>query len=171
MKRNLILLFVILIILVAGIFVFLNRSSDSPQASDNETNSEIPPATILAGNDPETVGYSFILDFIAAGTPNTDTHEKQSAMRAYEALSTEAQNMVSVDKIELGLLEFLELIMIPDQGASVEDLQADNESASLIVGLNYSGADRELRSINMIKVENVWKVDSVDVLESYPPAE
>jgi len=169
MKRNLIILAIAFVLVIVGIFIFATRKVESPQDLDTENSSnDQTPQITLAGNDPETVGYSFVLDFIAAGTPETDTHEDQSAMRAYDALSAEAQNMVSVDNIELGLLEFLELTSIPDQGASVEDLQVDSQNASLIVGLNYSGGDRQIRSINMVNKDNAWKVDSVDVLEVYP---
>jgi hypothetical protein len=130
----------------------------------------IPPPTQSAAPTPsheqaEAVGYGFILDFIAAAPPNTNQEAQQNA---YQALSTNAQTRVSSQAISRDLAAFMGVQDVPDQGASVEDLQIISENqATLIVGLNFSGG-RVLRAVDLIVEDSQWKVDSIRPLEQYP---
>lgn len=107
----------------------------------------------------EDVGFQFMQSFSALAPPSPNTIR---ADFAYNALSRDAMSEVSRQNLANDLMVFIKVQDIPDQGISVEDLQIrDASNVSLIVGLNYTGGGRVLRSVNLIKEANDWRVDSV----------
>jgi hypothetical protein len=141
---------------------YSNRSvitSDQPQPAERQE-SKLPSA-----EEAELVGFTFIQDFIASAPPSADAQAQQ---RAYDVLSLGVKQLVSIETISRDLAEFIGVQDVPDQGASVEDLQmGENATATLIVGLNYSGG-RVLKAIDMVVEDGVWKVDAIRPLEQYP---
>jgi hypothetical protein len=108
----------------------------------------------------------FMQDVLAIAPGNMDTGISE---RLYEKLSARAQETTSPDTMRKDIAQFLSIQDVPDQGISVEDLQIHSDTeASLIVGLNYTGG-RTLRAIHLLKESGAWKVDSAEVLDSYPP--
>ena len=106
----------------------------------------------------ERVGFQFILDFIEVGPPSMD---EAAANRAYQALSSGAQANINQETLSRDLAMFVGVQDMPDQGVSVENLVlAEDGSAILTVGLNYSGG-RTLRAITLIEENAEWKVDAV----------
>lgn len=109
----------------------------------------------------ELTGFNFILNFITSAPPANE--EGDIAMiSAYEMLSEKAKDQVALDTLSRDLAMFVGVQDVPDEGASVEDLQiVSNSEVILTVGLNFSGG-RALRDITLIIEDGVWKVDSVD---------
>ena len=106
----------------------------------------------------ELVGFQFILDFIEVAPPTMD---EEATDRAYQALSSNAQQEVSLETASRDLAMFVGVQDVPDQGASVENLVMEEDgSATLTVGLNFSGG-RVLRAITLIKEDGEWKVDAI----------
>ena len=113
----------------------------------------------------EITGFNFMQDIIAGAPGDADM---DAVSRVYEALSRNARTVVSEETIMADIAMFVGIQDVPDQGVSIQDLQTPSATeASLIVGLNYTGGP-VLRSINMVVEDGEWKIDSVDVLETYP---
>lgn len=144
------------VFIVAGYLLYFGGEevatpSPQPTAFENEKN------TAPSDEDAEITAFTFMNDFILSAPPESDM---EAAMRAYNALSTSAKEKVSEDKLAGDLALFVGVQDVPDQGVSVEDLQVEGDTATLIVGMNYSGG-RVLKSVNMVVEDGVWKVDSI----------
>jgi hypothetical protein len=166
MTRKPLIFMSLLLLFIVGVTltIYQNNQTTSPppETSPPPTQSAAPTPS---GEQAETVGYGFILDFIAAAPPNANQEAQQNA---YQALSANAQARVSTEAISRDLAAFMGLQDVPDQGASVEDLQIISENqATVIVGLNFSGG-RVLRAVDLIVEDSQWKVDSIRPLEQYP---
>ena len=176
-----ILLVIISMIATIGVAAWLNLGSDlfslkntKPQENEiivippqQEALSETNEATrtdqiVVEDEEAERVGFQFILDFIEVGPPSMD---QAAAERAYQSLSSNAQASVNQETLSRDLAMFVGVQDMPDEGVSVENLVlAEDGSAILTVGLNYSGG-RALRAITLIKENNEWKVDAVSLVE------
>lgn len=166
MNNNLAIALGIGVLLLGGLIYFSSRDrkaevvDGTPQPSMDQPEYERP-----TDEEAELVAFGFIQDFIASAPPDPDA---EAANRAYEALSERARLAISQDTISRDLAGFIGVQDVPDQGASVEDLQVSGDIGTLIVGLNFSGG-RTLRAVNVVVENGVWKVDSVKPLEQYPP--
>jgi hypothetical protein len=122
-------------------------------------NTITPPVVTPTDEEAELTGFNFILDSIAvAATTSSSTSTED---RVLGALSLNAQNSVSRETLSQDLAAFLGIQDVPDQGASVEDLQIISDTeAQLFIGLNYSGG-RTLRTVHLVVENDAWKVDSV----------
>lgn len=119
-----------------------------------------PPTPTPTNEEAELTGFNFILDailIISTTSPETVTME-----RAVNALSLNAMQSVSKDTVSEDLATFLGVEIAPEQGASVENLEVNAEEAKLVVGLNFE-AGRELRNVQLVVENGLWKVDSVTV--------
>jgi len=156
-------LFFVFILFVIGLPYYLIKNkrietSGTPTPTEQLDNSS-------TNEQAELTGFNFIQNFINSAPPQSDL---KAAKDAYDALSVNAKTKVSPDSISRDLAALVGVQDVPDGGFSVEDLQFEGlEKAKYIIGLNFSGG-RVLRSINLIKEEGSWKVDSVDSLEQYP---
>ncbi len=149
---------VILFVLGLALLGFVIYSSLT-KPKDDLNNNKISPA--LTDESAEIVGFNFILNFIKSAPPA----DEEAMNLAYEALSTEAKEMVSLETLSGDLARFVGVQDVPDMGASVEDLQAISEiHRVLIVGLNYSGG-RVLRAVILVAEEGEWKVEAILPLE------
>jgi hypothetical protein len=109
----------------------------------------------------EKAGFQFVLDFIEVGPPSMD---EAAANRAYQALSSTAQANIDQETLSRDLAMFVGVQDMPDQGVSIENLVlAEDGSAILTVGLNYSGG-RTLRAITLIEEGAEWKVDAIKAI-------
>lgn len=109
--------------------------------------------------DAEITGFQFMRDVVAVAPPATDEAAK---IRLYDALSESAKREVDMDTISRDAAAFVGIQDVPDLGVTVEDLQFPEDGrAQLIVGLNYSGSGFQKKSIEMVREEGAWKVDSV----------
>jgi hypothetical protein len=107
----------------------------------------------------EKAGFQFVLDFIEVGPPSMD---EAAANRTYQALSSQAQTKVKQETLSRDLTTFVGVENTPDQGVSVENLVlAEDGSAILTIGLNYSTGGRILKAITLIEEDAEWKVDAV----------
>ena len=87
---------------------------------------------------------------------------------AYDMLSTKAKSEISSElpDISSDLALFVGVQDVPDQGFSTEDLQAyEDNTVSVILGLNYSESGPNYRSVNLVWEDNDWKVDSITAVE------
>lgn len=128
--------------------------------TDWETICEPGAARQPTDEEAELVGFGFIQDFIALAPGALEN--PQAVASAYAALSTSARAAISEDSLVNDLAQFVGVQDVPDQGASVEDLQviSDNQ-AILVVGLNYSGSGRVLRNVHLVVENGEWKVDRI----------
>ena len=171
MNRKIVIVIGILLVttLLIIFFIFSTRESDKTNSSPTQ-GEDITPTTdsqIPSDEEAEQVAFTFIQNFIKSAPPEPDATAEQEA---YNALSQDAKNDVSEENISRDLAAFIGVQGVPDQGASVEDLQLEGDKATLFVGLNYSGG-RVIGAINMIVENGEWKINSIDVLEQYPPIE
>lgn len=123
-------------------------------------NAVTPPIATPTNEEAELTGFNFILDAIMV--ISTTSPETVTVERAVSALSTNAASKVSKEKIAEDLATFLGIETVPEQGASVENLEVNGEQAKLVVGLNFS-TGRELRNVNLVVENGMWKVDTVTV--------
>jgi hypothetical protein len=147
----------------------LGKSDEEPQVIFQE-GEEMPPVSeeanidqiIVEDEEAEKAGFQFILDFIEVGPPSMD---QAAAERAYQALSSRAQANINQETLSSDLAMFVGVQDMPDEGISVENLVlAEDGSAILTVGLNYSGG-RALRAITLIKENDEWRVDAIAMVE------
>jgi hypothetical protein len=129
-----------------------------------------PPATQPEGTAPtdeaaEMTGTSFIQDVVASSPPTSDQNARE---RAFNLLSNNAQQVVGGSAQNANFAQFVGIQDVPDQGISVEDLQVNDNRATLSVGMNYSGVGQVIRNVNMVVEDNTWKVDSVTAPQPQP---
>ena len=111
----------------------------------------------------EQAGLDFMLDFVKLSPTNPDP---EAAERIYERLSTKAKESVTLETLSQDILQFIDVERYPNQGASIEDLQIETDTqATLIVGLNYDESPRNLRVIELVLENSVWKVYRVYALK------
>lgn len=155
---------VLIFVIAAGTVWFWNQSQIEGKKSGSFTVIDSV-ENGLGAKEAEHVGFSFILRFIESAPPTTDV---EAAANAYEYLSMAAKAKINPETLSRDLAGLVGVQDIPDQGASVEDLQMKEDGgATLIVGLNYSGG-RVLRALDMIVENGAWKVDVIRPLEQYP---
>jgi len=162
-----ILLVIISIIATIGIAAWLNLEPNisilqginpreneavviSPQQEEMPVVNEATSADqiVVENEEAEKVGFQFVLDFIEVGPPSMD---QAAADRAYLALSSRAQADMNQETLSRDLAMFVGVQDMPNEGVSIENLiLAEDGSAILTVGLNYSGS-RALREITLIK--------------------
>lgn len=171
MKKGSFVVGLIVIIFILVLVLINSRSflseKNTPDIQTTQTPSQVPSITTSPTDEQaELVGFEFMQNFIAQGPPAPDLDARQ---KAYDALSSNAKASVSQDQLARGLALFVGVQDMPNQGISVEDLQVGGDQANLIVGMNYSGSSRILKSINMVVENGVWKIDSITTLDEYPP--
>ena len=154
----------ILVILFIGALTYYwlstkNTSNEIKEDTRSETTISTEPINNLTQENAELVAYGFIQDFIAVAPPEPD---QPAIERIMKVLSKNASAQIHKETISSDLARFIGVQDVPDQGASVEDLQSVSPTESyLVVGFNYSGG-RVLRNVHVIAEEGQWKVDSVD---------
>lgn len=149
----------VIIVLVVIVGLWWMNSSDQIDVADNPSST---PSPEVLDEDAEIVGFQFINDVILMAPPAPD---QEVLERIYNVLSTSAQERVSEETLSSDIASFVGIEDVPDQGASVEDLQIfEGGEAALRVGLNYSGGV-VYKDINLVVEEGVWKVDSVSGVE------
>ena len=154
-------------VLVLGIGVVWWQSTSDPDVvvdvnGEDEDQSEVLPDHEAA----ELTAFGFMQDLIVAA-PGLEDEDARA--RLYEVLSQRAKQEVARDTLMEDIAIFVGVQDVPDQGVSVENLEVHSDTeTTLIVGLNYSGG-RELRAIDMVVEDGVWKIDEVRILEAYPP--
>ncbi len=120
------------------------------------------PQVDLSDESAELTGRRFVELFIASAPPEGS---RTSALQAKSMLSKQLMAEAPADPAAIpGYLAGLMGVQdVPDQGVSTEDLQIveKGRSATLIVGLNYSGTGQVIRNIHLVGEGGVWKVDGV----------
>lgn len=117
------------------------------------------------GNTPsheqaEYIAFGFIQDFIKVAPPEPD---EDATERIMDVLSVRARNEIVRETVSADMARFIGVQDVPDQGASVEDLQITSDTgAYLTVGLNYSGGRIE-RNVHLVVENGAWKVDRVSI--------
>ena len=154
---------IIVILFIGALTFYWLSTKDTSSEIIEDTRSETTISTELINNltqeNAELVAYGFIQDFIAVAPPEPD---QPAIERIMKVLSKNASAQIRKETISSDLAGFIGVQDVPDQGASVEDLQSVSPTESyLVVGLNYSGG-RVLRNVHVIAEDGQWKVDSVD---------
>ena len=165
-----IILYALLFFSAAGLVLFLYASGFIPCTApgpEPEPSEAVPPEAYEPPSleDAELTAFGFMQHLLKAVPPVSDPEAKR---KMYYSLSGRARSKISMEKFNRDIALFIGIQDIPEYGVSVQDLKVTGErEASLIVGLNYSGGP-VLRSVNMILENSRWRIDSVDILETYP---
>lgn len=171
MDRRVVIAIGIGAILLMGVLWLVFTPKDEqvqrPIPLPNEQDTPEPTIQELSDQEAEQVGFTFMQNFLKSGPPEPDPKAQQEA---YDALSQIAKQRVAQDTLTRDLALFVGVQDIPDQGVSVEDLQREGDTATLIVGLNFSGG-QSLRAVELIVEEGEWKVNNIEPLEQYPASE
>jgi hypothetical protein len=144
MKIMYIIIALVLIIIFVSAFVYSNKKDEVTYTRPSDESAEI-------------TAFSFMQDFIKTAPPVSD---EEASNRVYNSLSTSAKARVNRETLGSSLAGFVGVQDVPDQGVSVEDLQVTENTATLIVGMNYSGG-RTLKAVHLVIEKGIWKVDSV----------
>lgn len=151
------IIFITIIILIIGGFIWFWLVNEKKQVESSKEEYSVP-----THEEAELAGFNFILDFIKIAPPQSNSEAEE---RIYQALSGRAKEHVSLQTLVNDLAAFIGVQDAPDQGTSVEDLQIhDQSSATLIIGLNYSGG-KIVRHIHLVTENGEWKVDRVSAPE------
>jgi hypothetical protein len=131
----------------------------------------LPGSQLLVPGEPlaaEMTGLTFMDRVLAY----SDTQDLKTAEDILQLLSPELRTQFSESSLDLqaDLLALFNISAWPDQGFSVEDLQFQETTASLIFGLNYSSTSRVLREVALAHTQDGWKVTAVEIRTTYPPA-
>ncbi len=149
MNKNFVWFTAVLFVFLLLIFIFLGEREDMDhvvEASPEE----------LAVRE---AGTSFVNDFIAMAPPSEDLEAKERVM---SKLSNKALNEIGDDSPERDIALFFGVQDVPDRGFDIEEVLLEgDDSAVLKVKLDYSGGSA-YKSINMVKEDGKWKVDSVE---------
>lgn len=132
---------------------FSNLPSPSPTAMPTVTptpNTTSTPDARPNDEEAELTAFGFMLNFA-----------EEDFESAYELLSENAREEVSIQNLENDLLVFVGVEDVPEMGVSVEDLQVSDEEAYLVVGMNYAD-DRPIKRVNLVVENGEWKVESVE---------
>jgi len=156
MKKYILPVIALGVFIVAG-YLLYSGGEEIITPSPQPTVFESEDYTMPSDEEAETTAYTFMNDFVRSGPPEPDM---EAAMRAYDALSAKAKEDVSQETLTRDLALFVGVQDIPDGGLSVEDLRVEGETATLVVGMNYSGG-RVLKAVNMVVEDGAWKVDRV----------
>lgn len=162
MEKSKYIIYAIVVIVVLGLvwfFVSDEGLQTTPLPEDTNGNGEV---VVPDYEQAEFVGFNFILDFIKIAPPESDP---EAIERVYEALSAEAREEIDKENLVRDMAYFVLVQDVPDQGASVEDLQIVSDTvAVLVVGLNYTGS-RTMREVELIVEDGEWKVNAINIPE------
>jgi LysM repeat protein len=140
----------------------LNPSITNPNIIRVGQHIRIPVVATPSHEAAERTGFAF-MQAVVKTAPPADPRAQQTA---FNLLSRSAQRTVGGSATAANYAFFVGIQDVPDQGISVEDLRINSPTqAFLIVGLNYSGSGRVLRSVNMVVENEEWKVASVSQVD------
>lgn len=147
------ILFIVSLVLILLITIYsILRPTTSDVIEDT-------PTLAPSHESAEIVGYEFILEVIALAPPRTPTNDEIAGI--LNMLSDSARAQINNDTFSRDIAGFIGIQDVPENGASVEDLQIiSDQEVVLIVGLNYSGG-RTIRNIHLVAEGGEWKVDRI----------
>lgn len=173
MKRQSLIVGMLLVVLIGGGVWYLYGRSDGPVVvtEDGVTENDLGRSADIEVDEvgkldhemAEFRAYTFMQDFVEIGPPEPNPEAEE---RVYAALSERAKTEVLRERLGRDMADFVGVQDVPDQGVSVEDLRVvDDENVVVVLGLNFSGG-RVLREAHLIVEEDEWRVDKVTEFES-----